>query len=67
MIEVLSKNKAKSIISIIIDEKHPIGKEIFEDKKNYQKWSFYSYRMIIESVLMGEEISKKYALDEYSF
>lgn len=54
MVEEVGKNKAKSSISIVLDEKHPIGKEIFDERKNYKKWEFYSYRMIIESILMGQ-------------
>lgn len=54
-------------IFIIIDEKSESGRELYEDKKNYKNWSFYGKKMIIESVLMGEEIIDKYKLNAYSF
>jgi hypothetical protein len=53
----LTRQRAKTSISIILDPKHPKGKELFEEKRNYKKWKFYSHKMIIESVLMGEEIN----------
>lgn len=63
----LTKTKSKQNIHIIVDEKSVEGKELWEDKKNYKNWAFYSKRMILESVLMGEEILEKYKLDAYSF
>lgn len=63
----LSKSKARQTIYIVVNEKDEYGKQLYDEYKNYKKWSFYSRRMIIESVLMGEEIIDKYKLDAYSF
>lgn len=67
LIGELSKSKAKIMIHVVIDEKSKKGQSLYDEFKNYKKWSFYSKRMMIESILMGEEIIDKYKLDAYSF
>jgi hypothetical protein len=67
LMEKIGKNKSKMTIYLIIDEKSKAGHDTFEQWKNYKNWSFYSKKMIIESILMGEEILDKYKLDSYSF
>jgi hypothetical protein len=67
LINKLSKNKSKTNVYIIVDVKSKAGKDVFNEWKNYKNWGFYDRKMIVESVLMGEEILDKYKLDSYSF
>lgn len=59
----LNSKQSRSVIHIIIDEKSEEGLELYESYSRYKNWTFYSKRMILESILMGEEILDKYRID----
>lgn len=67
LVDKVSKGKSKQAIQLIVEEKSREGREVYEEWRNYKNWGFFSRRMLVESLLMGEEIADKYRLDSYSF